>query len=208
FWGTGFSQAKKDGLAQLYQGYAGSGYARTNTEYNGVNGQFVTSTNITYQAAVLDASASPRRTPSTTDILAEVCRNISSPVTDGYYPVYTDTPRGHAGYCAWHSWGACNGVNIQFGFFFNLDGDTGCDPQDTTPNRSQGLAALANVTGHELSETLTDPRGTGWLDVSGDENADKCAWKFDQAVTLSDMSVWKIQGNWSNAAYKAGTGFP
>ena len=102
-------------------------------------------------------------------------------------------------------------MNIQFGFFFKLDGDTGCDPKDTTSGRSQGLAALANVTGHELSEAVTDPRGNGWTDAAGSENSDKCAWKFDQPVTLFDGSVWKIQGNWSNVAYNAGAtgpGFP
>ena len=71
-----------------------------------------------------------------------------------------------------------NGVLTQFAFFFKLDGDPGCDPNDTQTGHSEGLAALANVSGHELSEALTDPHGDGWLDNSGAENADKCAWTF------------------------------
>ena len=51
------------------------------------------------------------------------------PVANGYYPVYSDQPRGNAGYCAWHSSGTINGIRVQFGFFFNLDGDPGCDPR-------------------------------------------------------------------------------
>ena len=43
-------------------------------------------------------------------IQAEVCAEISTPVANGYYPVYVDTPRGHAGFCAWHSWGTCGGA--------------------------------------------------------------------------------------------------
>ena len=46
----------------------------------------------------------------TSAILAEVCKVITNPVANGYYPVYVDSPRGHAGYCAWHSYGTCNGV--------------------------------------------------------------------------------------------------
>ena len=97
---------------------------------------------------------------------------------------------------------------MQFAFFFNLDGDPGCDPQDTSGRHSQGLAALANVSGHEISEARSDPRLNAWYDSSGAENADKCAWSFGTPlVTFSNNSQWKIQGNWSNRAYDASTGY-
>jgi hypothetical protein len=101
-------------------------------------------------------------------------------------------------------------VAVQFAFFFNLDGDPGCDPGDTTTGHSQGLAALANVSAHELSEARTDPASPGaWYDSSGAENGDKCAWKFNvPSVTFSNRTKWKVQGEWSNAAYDAGTGYP
>jgi hypothetical protein len=210
FWGTNwgtdaaFTADKLDGIDSLYVGFESSNYALTNTEYTGSNGQV--SATVTYDGHVIDNSAGPNRSPRTSDILAEVCKMISDPVPNGYYPVYTDTPRGHAGYCAWHSYGACdvNGasVPIQFAFFFDLDGDAGCDPVDGSGLHSQGLAALANVTGHEYSEAVTDPRNGGWYDSQGSENADKCAWSFGAPlITLSNASQWKIQGNWSNAAY-------
>ena len=132
---------------------------------------------------------------------------IPNPAPNGYYPVYTDLPRGHAGYCAWHSWGTINGVLTQFAFFFKLDGDSGCDPQDTQTGHAEGLAALANVSGHELSEALTDPHGDGWFDSSGAENADKCAWTFSGTPESLGGTAWKIQGNFSNAAYAAKSGY-
>ena len=105
--------------------------------------------------------------------------------------------------------GPGNGIPVQFAFFWNLDGDPGCDPQSTVKGESQGLAALANVSGHELSEARTDPASGGWYDSSGAENGDKCAWTFNVPyVTFTDGSLWKIQGEWSNAAYTAGTGYP
>jgi hypothetical protein len=73
---------------------------------------------------------------------------------------------------------------------------------------SQGLEALANVSGHELSEMLTDPQLNAWYDAQGSENSDKCAWTFNGNVTIgSPNQSWKIQGNWSNAAAIAHTGY-
>ena len=96
---------------------------------------------------------------------------------------------------------------VQFGFFFNLDGDPGCDPQSPgSLGHSQGLAALANVSGHELSEMLTDPQLNAWYDQQGDENSDKCAWTWNGTVSIGGQS-WKIQGNWSNAAASARSGY-
>ena len=137
---------------------------------------------------------------------------VPSPKANGYYPVYTDLKRGSAGYCAWHDQGTVNSVQVEVAFFFNLDGDAGCDPGDTSGNHSQGLAALANVSGHELSEAKTDPQLNAWYDRRGNENADKCAWHFHKLSTFSNNSstvnsIWLIQGNWSNAAYNAGTGY-
>jgi hypothetical protein len=64
------------------------------------------------------------------------------------------------------------------------------------------------VTSHELSEAITDPRGSTWYDSSGAENGDKCAWAFNGIETLKNGSKWYLQGEWSNAAYTAGTGSP
>lgn len=99
-------------------------------------------------------------------------------------------------------------VPVEFGFFFHLDGDPGCDPEDNSGLHSQGLAALANVTGHELSETRTDPDLNAWFDSSGAENADKCAGRFSGSrLKFSNNTYWKIQGNWSNVAFDGGFGY-
>jgi hypothetical protein len=205
FWGTSWNNPgdKISGLFSFYSGIGGSGYIKTNTEYTDGSGNV--SSAVSYSGAIVDLSAAPRRAPRTSAILNEVCAQISNPVANGYYAVYVDTPRRNAGYCAWHSAASCNGTPVQFAFFFNLDGDPGCDPQ-SSENYSQGLAALANVSGHELSEALTDPRLNAWYDASGAENADKCAWTFNGTVGFGGKT-WKIQGNWSNAAFSAGTGY-
>lgn len=212
FWGnswgnSNYASGKITGLAKFYDGVGGTNYAATTTEFSGSNGQVTTT--ITNHQAITDASAGPTKAPSTSTILAEVCKVIGSPTTNGYYPVYTDLKRGSAGYCAWHSWGTCGTTNVQFAFFFDLDGDPGCDPGDNVTGNSQGLAALGNVTGHELSEAMTDPRGNGWYDRQGYENSDKCAWTFGTPYLTfpSNGSKWMIQGNWSNTAYTNNYGY-
>ncbi|HXA46582.1 MAG TPA: hypothetical protein VNW52_03045 [Burkholderiaceae bacterium] len=214
FWGPSWSNAtfaadKITGLDSWYSGISNSNYAKTVDEYTGSNGTVGPTS--THNGHVIDTSKATGG-GKTSAILAEVCKMVKNPDPsgNGYYAVYTDVKRGSAGYCAWHSHGTCGGVAVQFAFFFNLDGDSGCDPSDTSGLHSEGLAALASVTGHELSEARSDPSSPGaWYDSSGNENGDKCAWTFGAPlVTFSNGSKWKIQGEWSNAAYNAGTGYP
>ena len=212
FWGPSWSNStfvgdKISGLDSWYSGFSGSNYAKTADEYTGLNGQVGPS--VTHDGHLVDLSTAANGS-STSVIVAEVCKEISSPVSNGFYPVYVDVKRGNAGYCAYHTFGSCGGVTVQVAFFFDLDGDPGCDPQDTSGMHSQGLAALANVSGHELSEARTDPDSPGaWYDKRGQENGDKCAWTFNvPLVTFTNKTQWKIQGEWSNNAYNTGTGYP
>ena len=208
FWGSSWDNAnfagdKIGGIDSFYKGVGGTSYAGTNTEYTQSGGQTV-SGSVSYSNSVVDTGATSTGAPSTSAVLAVVARNVSNPTTNGYYPVYSERGRGHAGYCAWHSWGYIGTTLVQFAFFFNLEGDPGCDA-GTVSGQSQGLTALGNVSGHELSEALTDPHGDAWYDNSGNENADKCAWTFGNSlVQFSNNTSWKIQGNWSNAAYTNG----
>jgi hypothetical protein len=214
FWGPKWGTSPGDkitGMDTWYSGFGGSNYAATSNEYSGSNGK-VTST-VSFPSSnqnYIDTSPSAGGS-NTATILGEVGKALSArgltPQTNGYYPVYVDTPRGNANYCAWHSWGTLNGVMVQFAFFFWLDGDAGCDPQDSSGLHSQGLAAIANVSGHELSEARTDPQGTGWFDRQGAENGDKCAWTFGAPLLTLGNTKWKIQGEWSNAAYNNQTGY-
>jgi hypothetical protein len=210
FWGTSWGNSsfvgdKISGLDSWYDGFDGSLYAATSDEYSGSDGQVTSTTS--YLGHVIDPSTASGGN-RTSAILAEVCKMYPKPTTNGYYAVYVDLKRSGS-YCAYHSWGKCNGTPIEFAFFWNLDGDAGCNPQSTVANESQGLAALANVSGHELSEARTDPTGAGWYDSSGSENGDKCVWTFEEPyVTLSNNTNWKMQGEWSNAAYNGRYGYP
>lgn len=212
FWGSWSSAGDKiTGMEAFFNGYSGTTYNQTVTEYTGIKDQAQAISQ--YIGHFFDASSPPRR-PKTSQVLAEACKAATdggkSPDPAVLYVVYSSGTRGGANYCAYHTWGGCNGTPIQAAWVFNLDGDSGCDPgtpYGTTGSatHSQGLAAIANVTAHELSEAITDPRGSTWYDASGAENGDKCAWTFGPGTsplsTFSDGSTWKLQGEWSNAAY-------
>jgi hypothetical protein len=210
FWGSSWSNStfkgdKVTALDYLYSHVGNTPYLHTNFEYTDGSGHV--GLGVSKSGDLTDASATPSGAPSTTQVLNEVNRVTGGhPVANAYYPVYSDQRRGNAGYCAWHSSGTIGGVRVQFGFFFNLDGDAGCDPGAPANLRSQGASALGNVSGHELSEMVTDPQLNAWYDRQGEENSDKCAWTWNGLVTIGSQQ-WKIQGNWSNAAANAGTGY-
>lgn len=218
FWGTewntpSFAGDKITGIDQFFLGMNASSYASTGNEYYDGSGQITSSS--TYIGHVVDTTAAPPRALTAGEAVTEACKitnNIPDP--QAVYFIYTSTGAGQVNYCAWHSWGNCSsGAKIQVAHIPNLDGIAGCDPQDNVTGHSQGLAALANVTAHELLEAITDPRGAGWVDSSGNENGDKCAWSFPITTsnpnglsTLSNGAMFKLQMEWSNAAYSAGTG--
>lgn len=212
FWGpswtnSAFAADKAQGLNTFYAQYNGSNYAGIQTQYGQTSGT-KTSKITTLAASLTDTSVASSVTGNVLNKVVAAVGFANLNASD-YYPVYTDLPRGTAGFCAWHSSGSVtqNKVTktIKFAFFFSLDGDTGCDVNDPRGTYSQGTEALANVSSHELAEALTDPQLNAWYDRAGAENGDKCAWKFnpanvDGAVMLTPTAsyAWKIQGEWDN----------
>ena len=256
FWGSSWANTtlasdKVKGLTIWYTNLQSSQYISTVREYTALQHSSIPPLFVT--TATSTSSSNPA------NVLTLVCNALSkanlTPTATGYYPVYTDLPRGTATYCAYHSAGTCggSGTPVQFAFFFNLNNDTGCDPKSpyapsisnaqgiyvpntiaqnsgsivtggsNFPQQSQGLAALANVSAHELMETVTDRAyftttggyWGGWYDSTGAENGDKCAWTFGPSNTkLSAGTVliggydWKLQGEWSNNAQNGTGGYP
>jgi hypothetical protein len=224
FWGSewndpAFAGDIVTGLDTLLLGYSNSNYAAALTEYSDKFGPITPYT--TYLGYRFDLSSAPMGSALTAAVaIAEACGVTSNnPDPNGVYMVFSSTPKapdapGSA--CGYHAWGTCsNGKPVQVGVVRYNDGvvGSGCDGvQDTVTGHSLALAQIANVAAHELTETITDPRGTGWRDASGSEVADKCIKTFPATVAdypvFSDGSVWKLQGLWSNKAFTASTGAP
>jgi hypothetical protein len=202
FWGSpsAWNSDVQPGIASLFSGLNGTSFLNTGTQY-----MRAASIGSTFKGSQSDSSAPPKRvSPST--LGQEVAKIYGTNVDpSGVYFVYTSNSPNGGGFCAWHSLTTVNGVDIAVAYMPNTTGSAGCDPGNVyNLSGSEGLRSLANVTSHEFMEAVTDALpGSGtyaWIDSSGAEIGDKCAWQFNSPVTLSNGSTWQLQMEWSNAA--------
>jgi hypothetical protein len=187
-----------DALATFLGGFGGSSYANILTQY--MRGGSVPQTS--YAPLAPDPS-SPPRSPKVSTIVNEVCHTLGNTLPDPngiYFVVTGNFPKG-GGFCAYHTFGTCNGVSIPVVYLPNVTGVSGCDivsdPGNTFMNGGQ---SMANDAAHELSETITDPFISAWYDQSGAEVGDKCQTQYGSPVTLTDGTQWSLQKEWSNNA--------
>jgi serine protease len=121
---------------------------------------------------------------------------------------------GGAQFCAWHdstgdstlTGGAVSSPYGQLAFTnlpYVTDAGASCGQGFVNPGPAGALDGVTLVAGHEYAETLTDPYpSSGWIDSSGNENGDKCAWisagqGASQNVTLS-TGTFAVQSTWAN----------
>ena len=210
--GVAFQKDKITGMDAFFEGYSGSTYAKSATEYTGANG--VPAPTLSYQGHVVDTATELDPTAGLLPLVQYVCKAVQSGTfsadTSGNQAVYlfSDLTRPANGpYCAFHSEASCGGVLVPYAFVYNDDTDTGCMVHDTTTGHSSPLAGIANSTAHETNEMRSDPGLNAWYDSAGNENGDKCGWNFTaNYVLFSNGSKWRIQSEWSNNAFNAGTG--
>jgi hypothetical protein len=79
----------------------------------------------------------------------------------------------------------------------------------TTPHGDRAVDAELSVMSHEHFEAVTDPFLNGWYDINGDENGDKCAWKFSTASSWGNQMgtsgrYYLLQDEFSNNHLRAG----
>jgi hypothetical protein len=119
-------------------------------------------------------------------------------------------------FCAWHdSTGdsTLSGGSVKSPYgqlpFTNLpyvpDAGAACGRGFVNSGAAGALDGVTIVEGHEYAETLTDPLPpSGWIDSSGNENGDKCAWitsgpGASKNLTLS-TGAFAVQSTWANDA--------
>ncbi|HET8909687.1 MAG TPA: hypothetical protein VFN11_22250, partial [Ktedonobacterales bacterium] len=125
------------------------------------------------------------------------------------YVVNTATGNNMNGFgtqwCAWHSSTSSTFGNIAYtNMPYITDAGASCGANFVNGGGSGLTDGITIVGGHEFGETETDifPNG-GWLDGSGSENGDKCAWissgqGASANVTMNGAS-FPVQSLWSNA---------
>jgi hypothetical protein len=112
-------------------------------------------------------------------------------------------------WCAWHSstTATVNGssVKVAYGYIpYMPDAGAACGRNFINSNNSFGngyFDGFSVVAGHEYEEAQTDPfPSAGWIDGSGAENADKCAWNSKSANISLGGHSFAVQPLWSNAS--------
>jgi serine protease len=104
-------------------------------------------------------------------------------------------------YCAYHSYDTTAAGNVAFTVLpYMTDFGITCGGNSVNGGSAGTNDGVSIVAGHEYAETITDqfPSG-GWLDSSGAENADKCAWTGLHNITLP-TGTFAVQPLWDNAA--------
>jgi hypothetical protein len=114
-------------------------------------------------------------------------------------------------YCAWHSSTSSSYGDIAFtNMPYVTDAGASCGANFVNPGPAGVTDGITIVGGHEFAETETDifPSG-GWLDGSGAENGDKCAWigagQGAAANIALNGATFPVQSLWSNA-FNGGSG--
>ncbi|TAN34545.1 hypothetical protein EPN29_02660 [bacterium] len=235
-WTAGFSTGGyTSAQAQTYvQGFfgnvGGSPWANSTTQYcEGVASGTTTcpsgTTFVTNPAGELagvwnDKSLVPTKISSSA-IAAEA---VAAAAHFGYnanadYMIFTPTGHSTSGfkttYCAYHSSTSSASGPVSFANMpYQPDAGAACGMNFVNANNNAFgngyFDGFSIVGGHEFAETVTDPfPNTGWLDGSGAENGDKCAWISSGQGAAQNVSLggnaYAVQSLWSNA-FNSGAG--
>ena len=109
-------------------------------------------------------------------------------------------------FCAWHSstsssYGTLAYTNLPY----ITDAGASCGQNFVNGGSAGLLDGVSIVGGHEYGETVSDPfPNSGWLDGSGRENGDKCAWISSGQGASANITLptgtFAVQSLWSNLA--------
>jgi len=221
----GYTSAQAQNYVQAFFGnVGGSSWANSTTQYcqgvaSGTTTCPSTAAHPTNPAGELagvmnDTSALPSNIRQT-DIANAALRAVAN---FGYhananYMVFT--PSGHSSsgfrttWCAYHSSTSSSSGGVSF-TYMPYQPDAGASCGMNFVNANGYFDGFSIVGGHEYGETITDPfPSTGWLDGSGAENGDKCAWISSGQGAAANISLgggnFAVQSLWSNA-FNGGAG--
>ena len=223
-WTNGPKPSDSQATVNLLEGFlgsnslGGSSYEAINTTY-GDNTSNV-SGHLNFTAHVFDNYSAGKKfgdTTLTSIVASHVGHDLPSDAT-GVYLVLTSSDVNETSgfcrtYCGFHTHATINGADIKYAFIGNVDKcQSGCEIQSTGPNSPApgvgGADGMSNVITHETEEAITDPDLNAWFDASGNEDADKCNFKFGPTQTASNGAKfnqtfgghnWMIQMEWENS---------
>jgi len=201
---SGDPKGVKSRLQSFYGVIGGSKWLNSVAQYTQSGGAHVGNSGNIYVGTWNDTSSSPSRHPTQGQLAAEASKGAAhygDYSASASYVIALPTgikPSGFGSqYCAWHSSTSAGGGRIAYTNLPYLP-DAGGACGVNAVNSNGTLDGESIVGGHEQAETETDPQpNTGWLDSTGAENGDKCAW-----INLENnpnAGGYPTQPLWSNA---------
>lgn len=212
FWGptwttsTGDPNGVATRLKNFYAAIGGHSWFNSVTQYTQSGGSHAANPSTLYAGYWNDTASTPPTHPTQSQMAAEAARAAAH---FGVYGLHTGSyvvamphgisPSGFGTqYCAYHSTTSASGTSIAWtNLPYMPDAGTSCGSGSV--NSGGTLDGVTIVSGHEQAETATDPdAATGWIDASGEENGDKCAWT--NLINNSNAGGYPTQPLWSNAS--------
>jgi len=232
-WGSQWNNNDPSGeaaiLQNFYNGVGGSSWLNSVTQYcQGLAGGTIfcngNGTPAGNQSGMLagvwadNASAAPS-SPTQSQLAGEAVKaaghfgnTTATSNASVQYVIATATRNSSGGfgtqYCAYHSSTSSTVGQVAYTnlpYITDAGASCGANFNGLGPN-----AGITIVGGHEMAETISDQfPSTGWLDGSGAENGDKCAWitsgQGASANTTISTGTFPVQSLWSNA-FNSGAG--
>ncbi len=218
YWGTGFESTTQSLYTSFLQGLGSSGYWTINTQY--LRGA---ANSASYAGSFSDTSAPPS-TVTDANLQSEVHKVISGGslpydanglyfvITPSNVKVCSGSSCSCTQFCGYHT----NYNDASFGnvLYSTIPSAAACPTScgafsgdSTSPNGNVEADEGVSILAHEAEETQSDALGSAWFDRSGNENADKCAYKYGPTTLGGNGakvnqnwggSSWLVQMNWSN----------
>ncbi|HET7815630.1 MAG TPA: hypothetical protein VFL13_14785 [Candidatus Baltobacteraceae bacterium] len=208
-WGSSWSAGgDPDGVASRLQSFygviGGSRWLNSVSQYTQNGGAHVGNSGNIFAGTWSDTGSNPPGSPSQSNIAAEATRaaaHFGDYSASASYVIAMASgirPSGFGSqYCAWHSSTSTSGGTIAYTNLPYMP-DAGASCGVGSVNSPGTLDGVTIVGGHEQGETETDPQpNSGWLDGSGNENGDKCAWTGLE--NNPNAGGYPTQPLWSNA---------
>ena len=217
--GTGSNtQTTVNLIDTLIGGLSNSGYEKINSTYGDNTGNVSGAMTLVKQVFDTGSQGTKLRNNKISAAISAQLTSGNLPTDpNGVYLFLTSSDVSESGFCSqfcgFHTRQTLNGADIKWAFIGNVDRcPSGCEIQTTGPNSTPGSGGgadgMANVIGHETEEAISDPDLNAWFDNSGQENADKCNFRFGATQTAANSARfnqtlggknWMIQMNWENS---------
>src|SRR5882672_7510861 len=216
--GTGSNTAATRSLVEHFVGtLGGTPYEVINSTYGDATGN-VSGNLVLAGTTTVSTATNLNDTRLRTSVSNAISSGALPRDANGVYMVLSSSNINEtSGFCTQYCWfytrTTLNGVDIKYAFVGNPDRcPSGCEAQTTGPNSPAtgigGADGMINIITHESEEAITDPDLNAWFDASGEEDADKCNFKFGPTSIAGNGAHfnqtfggknWLIQMEWENS---------